>query len=95
MEGKTTHYRIGPQAAGHEAWPTGCTSEKPDRELVPDLFKFIHVEIDETPVAEATEAIQKRLEIPFLWDHYALESQASDPAQDRGQAGDQKAALRG
>ena len=80
-EGKSTQYRIGPPTAGHDAWPPGRASEKSDRELVPDLFKFIHVEIDEAPVAEAIQKIQERLEIPFLWDHYALESQAIDPAQ--------------
>jgi hypothetical protein len=81
LEGNVTRYRIGVPAAGHDTWPIGWKSEKPDRDLVPDLFKFIFVEIDETPLAEAAEPIQKRLEIPFLWDHYALESQASDPAQ--------------
>ncbi len=80
-DGKAIHYQIGAPTAGHDPWPVGRVSEKPDRELVPDLFKFVHVEIDETPVADAMEQIQKRLEIPFLWDHYALESQTSDPAQ--------------
>ena len=77
LEGKTTKYLIEPPTAGQEAWPPGRTSEKPDRDLVPDLFKFIHVEIDETPLADAIEKIQERLEIPFLWDHYAAERKRS------------------
>jgi len=81
LEGKVLHYRVALPAAGHDTWPVGWASDKPDRDLVPDLFKFVHVEIDETPVAEATEPIQQRLEIPFFWDHYALEAQASNPAQ--------------
>ena len=81
IAGKRLHYR-GRHCGGRpRCVAAGWKSEKPDRDLLPDLFKFIHVEIDETPLAEAIEAIQERLEIPFLWDRYALESQASDPAQ--------------
>jgi hypothetical protein len=79
--GNVTQYRASLLAAGHDHWPVGWKSEKPDRDLVPDLFKFILIEIDETPLTEAAEAVQTRLAIPFLWDHYALESQSSDPAQ--------------
>ncbi len=80
-EGKTIHYRIEAPLPSREAWPPGWQSEKPDRDLLPDLFKFIHIEIDETPLVEAIEPLQKRLAIPFLWDHLALESQAEDLTQ--------------
>jgi hypothetical protein len=79
--GKTTRLRIGAPVAGREAWPAGWTSDKPDRELLPDLFKFVHVEIDETPLSEAIQRIQPRLRVPFLWDWYSLEAQGEDPAR--------------
>ncbi|HTU25847.1 MAG TPA: hypothetical protein VMF30_10640, partial [Pirellulales bacterium] len=79
--GTTIAYRVAPPASGHDAWPVGWTSEKPDRDLLPDLFKFTYVEIDETPVSEAAEAIQQRLKVPFLWDHFALDGQGIDPAK--------------
>jgi hypothetical protein len=80
-EGKTVQYRVEAPLPGREAWPPGSQSEKPDRDLLPELFKFIHIEIDETPLVEAIEPLQKRLAIPFLWDHLALESQAGDLTQ--------------
>jgi hypothetical protein len=81
QEGSATHYRIAPPATGHDTWPIGWAGDKPDRDLLPELFKFTYVEIEETPLGEATEPIRARLKIPFFWDHYALESQASDPTK--------------
>ncbi|HEX4142485.1 MAG TPA: hypothetical protein VHY91_02960 [Pirellulales bacterium] len=81
VAGKVIQYRVGAPAADQDSWPVGWKSDKPDRDLLPDLFKFIHIEIDEAPLVEAVEAIQTRLAIPFLWDHFALESQAIDPAK--------------
>jgi hypothetical protein len=55
-----------------ESWPIGWPLEKTPREAMPDLFKFLNVEIADTPYPEAMEAIQGRLKTPFLYDHNAL-----------------------
>jgi hypothetical protein len=81
LESKGVSYRVTPPATGREAWPLGRSSEKADRDLIPDFFKFVNVEIDETPLVDAVERIQDRLPIPLVWDSYAIESQGVKPAE--------------
>ncbi|MFO0819870.1 MAG: hypothetical protein U1A77_18110 [Pirellulales bacterium] len=61
-------------------WPIGWPPEKKPPELVPALLKFIDVEISDTPLADALDAIQPRLNIPFLLDHNGLARQRIDPS---------------
>lgn len=63
-----------------QSWPVGWPAEKAPRELVPDLFKFLNVEIHDTPLADALAAVQQRLNIPFLFDHNSLARHRIDPA---------------
>ncbi len=64
--------RITKTGQVEDAWPLGTTSKKSPGELVPDLFKFVNVEINDRPLSEAVEAIQGRVQIPLLYDHNAL-----------------------
>lgn len=57
---------------GGEYWPAGWPAERPPKDTVPDLFKFLNVEIHDTPVAETLDAIQQRVNVPFFYDHNAL-----------------------
>jgi len=72
--------RVTKPTGKYEAWPVGIKPGKnsPPDELVPALFKFINVEINERPLTEAIDAIQGRIEIPVLWDHNALAKHAVD-----------------
>lgn len=55
---------------GAQSWPIGWPpGEKDEGKIIPALFEFIHVEIDDTPAEEALSAIQGRLNTPFLFDH--------------------------
>lgn len=63
-----------------EAWPVGWPSQKPAKDLMPKLFTFLNVEIDDTPLADALTALEERLEVPFLYDHNSLVRQDIDPA---------------
>ncbi|MBW3600844.1 MAG: hypothetical protein KY475_26705 [Planctomycetes bacterium] len=63
-----------------ESWPVGWPSDRNPRETAPNLFKFLNVEIADTPVSETLAAIQGRLEMPFLYDHNALARERIDPA---------------
>jgi hypothetical protein len=65
-------------------WPIGWPPEKNPRETAPDLFKFLNVEIADTPVSDALTAIQGRLEMPLLFDHNALTRERIDLTQVRG-----------
>lgn len=75
--------RIAPQDALREFWPAGWPSEKNPRETVPDLFKFLNVEIADTPLPDALGAIQGRLNVPFLYDQNALAREQIDVATVR------------
>jgi hypothetical protein len=80
--GGSVQYRVSKPAAGHESWPIGWKADQPDAKILPDLYtKQINVEIEETPVTEAVEALQDRLKIPVLWDHNALALHGIDPAK--------------
>lgn len=62
-------------------WPVGWPPDKKPGEMVPLLLKFIEVEISDTTLAEALEAMQERLQIPFLLDHNGLARQRIDPTR--------------
>ncbi len=65
--------RMLPAKAGGASWPIGWPPEgKKDRDLMPMLFEFINVEIDDVPATEAMTAIQGRLKAPLLFDHNNL-----------------------
>jgi hypothetical protein len=63
---------IADSRAVKESWPVGWPPEKPPRETMPHLFEFLNVEIADTPLPEALDAIQERLKSPFLYDHNSL-----------------------
>ncbi len=63
------------------SWPVGWPSDKPPRETLPDLFTFLNVEIQNTPLSEALETIGGRLKTPILIDYNSLARQRIDLAQ--------------
>ena len=80
--GGVLKYRVMRPAEGREAWPVGWKAEEPEQKLMPEMYtKLINVEIDQTPVAEAVEALRGRLKIPVLWDRSALARHGIDPAK--------------
>jgi len=64
-----------------ESWPVGWPSELPPRETLPDLFKFLPVEIEDQPLAEVFGIIGSRVKAPFLYDHNSLAQHGIEPAE--------------
>jgi hypothetical protein len=64
--------RIGDSRAAREHWPVGWPRKGNPRETLPELFKFLNVEIASTPLTEALPAIGSRLKAPILIDHNSL-----------------------
>ncbi len=57
-----------------ESWPIGwpLPRQKSPKEVVPDLLKFIPVEINDTPLGDALSAIGGRLKVPLVIDYNAV-----------------------
>jgi hypothetical protein len=71
-------HRIGPNAK--ESWPAGRTPEKRLPELLPSLFEFRNINVQDVSAADTLEAIAKRLEMPVVYDRLALARHNIDPA---------------
>lgn len=78
--GGTLEYRLGMPPAGSEAWPVGWKPEQQPREMLPELFELLNVEIQEIPVSEAVATVAGRLEVPVLYDRNAMALHGADPA---------------
>ncbi|MBN1589047.1 MAG: hypothetical protein JW888_06000 [Pirellulales bacterium] len=76
-------YLITTSRGQREIWPIGWTPEKRRQDLVPKMFEFLTINLDNVPVAQALDAIGKRLEIPVLVDHSALARHGIDPEEKR------------
>ncbi len=72
-------YRIAPAMKGAEHWSVGFEPEQRPAQTLPAMFDLLNVEISEIPVSEALEAIQGRLNVPFLFDRAALARHGADP----------------
>lgn len=77
--GTQLSYIVVAADGGGEVWPVGWTPAKPVREVLPILFEFLPVNIQNVSAKTALDAIAKRLETPVLLDHKALAQHAIDP----------------
>ena len=66
-----------------DGWPVGWPNERPPKEVLPDLMKFIAVEINDTPLGEALSAIAGRLKVPVVIDYNALARKKVDLAETK------------
>jgi hypothetical protein len=80
---KKLQYAIARPSADRTAWPIGWPADKPAREILPELFEQLNVEIDDTPLSETLDAIAERLGAPVLYDHYALARRGIDPTKTK------------
>ncbi len=70
--------RIVAAATVKEVWPIGWPSQQRDQQVVPKLFEFLPVEIVDTPLRQALDALQPRLGVPVLLDHNGLAARQID-----------------
>ncbi|MDZ4780942.1 MAG: hypothetical protein SGJ19_11870 [Planctomycetia bacterium] len=61
-----------------ESWPIGFEPEVKPEKLVPDIYEFLAVEIEDTAATDVLASLSERLELPMLFDHYALARQGID-----------------
>lgn len=70
--GSDLRLRITGSRDAKEHWPVGWPPKGNPSETLPELFKFLKVDIGETPMSEAVTAIAGRVKAPLLLDHNAL-----------------------
>jgi len=63
-----------------ESWPVGWPPTVKDRKLLPKLFDYLPVEIQDQPVSVAVEAICSRLKVPVLYDQNSLARHGIKPS---------------
>ncbi|WP_425613768.1 hypothetical protein NA78x_003609 [Anatilimnocola sp. NA78] len=68
---------VDSQTAG-QVWPVGWPMKSAPKDTLPDLFKFLNVEIAEAPLGESVEAIRARLNVPMVLDQNSLARQKID-----------------
>ncbi len=78
--GESLALRIVPVGSVDDVWPIGWESKASPRETAPALMEFLNVEIEGYTLAEAMDAMQPRVKLPFFWDHAALARDQIDPA---------------
>jgi hypothetical protein len=69
--------------SARESWPVGWPPEKKPLETAPALFNNLNVEIADTPLSEALEAVGGRIELRMLYDHNSLARHRIDPAETK------------
>jgi hypothetical protein len=72
---------IVPIDAADDRWPIGWDPTRSPGQTAPALMEFINVEIEGYTLAEAMNAMQPRVKLPFYWDHAALAKDKIDPAK--------------
>ncbi len=78
--GSELQLRVVDSQAATQVWPVGWPGKSPPKDLLPDLFKFLNVEVSDTPLAESLEAIRGRLNVPLIVDQNNLAKQQIDYA---------------
>jgi hypothetical protein len=78
-KGAAFEYRVGKPRTGEAVWPVGWPPKGRVSDTLPGLFEMLNVEIQEIPVSEALEAIEGRLEVPFVYDRNAMDLHRADP----------------
>lgn len=62
-----------------EIWPVGWEPEQPIPDLVPELYEFLNVNVQNVTVATVLDAVGKRAKLPVLVDRNALARHGLDP----------------
>lgn len=64
-----------------EIWPIGWGPERPLPELVPGLYEFLNVNVQNVSIATVLDAISQRAKLPVLLDQNALARHGLDPGK--------------
>lgn len=64
-----------------QIWPIGWEPKKPEKDIKPELFEFLEVNVTGVSVTQVLEAVSQRLKMPILLDHNALARHGLEPAK--------------
>ncbi len=78
-QGQEMHLRIVRSGDAKESWPIGWPPQHSPGKTLPDLFRSLNVEIDDTPLPDALAAIKQRVNVPFLFDYNSMARQQIEP----------------
>lgn len=78
--GSEIRLRIADSRSAKEHWPIGWEPKANPGTTAPDLFKFLPVEINDTPLGEALTAIGQRVKLPLVIDYNGLARREVDLA---------------
>lgn len=70
--GAEVRLRISSLQTAKEHWPIGWPPPGNPKEILPDLFKTLNVEIEKAPIGEVITSVAGRLQAPLLIDYNAL-----------------------
>lgn len=62
-----------------EVWPIGWEPEKHDGKILPALFEFLNVNVQDIAVTKVLEAVGERLKVPVLLDYNAMARHGVEP----------------
>jgi hypothetical protein len=79
-QGEEIRLRISDSRTAKEHWPVGWPPKGNPSETLPELFKFLTIEIEKTPLSETLTAIGGRVKAPLLFDHNSLAREKVDLA---------------
>ncbi len=79
--GARPSYRVMKAKKDLEIWPVGWEPDKPARDVLPALYGFHNINIQNIPASRAIEAFGKLLKVPVLLDHNAMARHGIDPAK--------------
>lgn len=71
-QGKAMKMQILDSRSSKENWPIGWPIEKAPVEVEPKLFDTLPIEIRGFPLKTALDAVQKRADVPFFYDHNTM-----------------------
>jgi hypothetical protein len=77
--GRRLGYSVAKARLDQEVWPIGWPPEKPQPKLLPGLFEFRNVNVQNVSAAKVLDAISRQLDVPVLLDHNALARHGVDP----------------
>jgi hypothetical protein len=68
-----------------EYWSVGFapTDELPEGKLLPLMFEFVNIEVEDVPATEVLEAIGRNVKAPVLYDHNTLARHGIDLSKAR------------
>ncbi len=70
--GKEVELSIVDSRMAEEHWPIGWPIEKSPGKAAPKLFERFNFELNRAPLSEALKAIEKKVQVPMLFDHNSL-----------------------